>query len=112
MRRAATPARGRCLVLGAALCLALVLAACSEETGYVEIKVAPGFVIPPLMLGSSRIDPSKSSAVLRERVGPATLAYERDGRMIAFCEVDVRRNRIVTVAITAIGRDPRCKTQG
>ncbi|MEA3022551.1 MAG: hypothetical protein QOK01_1403 [Alphaproteobacteria bacterium] len=99
------------MVLG--LGLALGLAACTQESGYVEIKVAPGFTVPPLMLGSSRVDIAKrGSAILRERVGPATLAFEREGRMISFCEFDVRRNRIVTVAITAVGRDPRCKLQG
>jgi hypothetical protein len=93
--------------------LALALAACTQETGYVEIKVAPGFVVPPLMLGPSRVDVAKNGgAILRERIGPATLAFERDGRMISFCEFDVRRNRIVSIAITAIGRDPRCKVQG
>jgi hypothetical protein len=91
----------------------LALAACKEDTGYVEIKVAPGFVVPPLVLGSARVDTAKSgSAVLRQRVGTATLAFERDGRAISFCEFDVRKNRIVTVAVSAIGRDPRCKVQG
>ena len=91
----------------------LALAACKEETGYVEIKVAPGFVVPPLMLGATRVDTAKSgSAVLRARVGAAKLEYERDGRRVSFCEFDVRKNRIVTVAVSAIGRDPRCKVQG
>lgn len=99
--------------LGLGLGLGLVLTACTGETGYVEIKVVPGFVVPPLMLGDARVDTARrGSAVLRQPVGPATLAFERDGRMVSFCEFDVRRNRIVTVAITAIGRDPRCKVQG
>ena len=89
------------------------LAACKEETGYVEIKVAPGFVVPPLVLGSARVDTAKGgSTVLRERVGAARLEYERDGRRVAFCEFDVRKNRIVTVAVSAMGRDPRCKVEG
>jgi hypothetical protein len=101
------------LAATALLVLGLGMAACTEDSGYVEIKVAPGFVVPPLMIGSSRVDiPKRGSAILRQRVGPATLAFEREGRIISFCEVDVRRNRIVTVAITAVGRDPRCKLQG
>jgi hypothetical protein len=91
----------------------LGLAACTDDVGYVEVKVAPGFIVPPLVLGSSRIDTAKSgSAVLRQRVGIATLEFERDGRLISLCEFDVRKNRIVTVAVSAIGRDPRCKVQG
>ena len=50
--------------------------------------------------------------MLRERVGAARLEFERDGRRIPLCEFDVRKDRIVTVAVSAIGRDPRCKVQG
>lgn len=91
----------------------LALAACKEDTGYVEVKVAPGFIVPPLVLGASRVDTSKGgSTVLREKVGAAKLEYERDGRRVPFCEFDVRKNRIVTVAVSAFGRDPRCKVEG
>ncbi len=93
--------------------LALALTHCNEDTGYVEIKVAPGFVVPPLVLGTARIDTARSqSTVLRERVGPATLAYERHGERVPFCQFAVRKDRIVTIAITTFGRDPRCKVQG
>jgi len=91
----------------------LALAGCQEDTGYVEIKVTPGFVVPPLVLGPSRVDTAKGgSTVLREKVGAAKLEYERDGRRVPFCEFDVRKNRIVTVAVSAFGRDPRCKVEG
>ena len=91
----------------------LDVAGCQEDTGYVEIKVAPGFIVPPLVLGASRVDTTKGgSTVLREKVGAAKLEYERDGRRIPFCEFDVRKNRIVTVAVSAFGRDPRCKVEG
>jgi hypothetical protein len=93
---------------GCALALAGVLAGCGDDFGYVEVKVAPGYVVPPLALGAARIDTARGS-VLRERVGTATLAFERDGRMVSFCEFDVRKNRIVTVAVSAFGREPRCK---
>jgi hypothetical protein len=93
--------------------LLLALAACKEDTGYVEIKVAPGFVVPPLVLGAARVDTTKAGGtVLREKVGAAKLEYERDGRRVAFCEFDVRKNRIVTIAVSAFGRDPRCKVEG
>ena len=96
-------------VLGA---LGLGLSACTDEVGYVEIKVAPGYSLPPLLLGTSRIDPARSNTtVLRERVGAVKLEFERDGRRTAFCEFAVRKDRIVTVAITALGREPRCKVE-
>jgi hypothetical protein len=85
----------------------------SEDVGYVEIRVAPGFVVPPLALGAAHIDTKKTqSTVLRERVGPATLTYERYGERVPFCEFAVRKDRIVTIAVAAFGRDPRCKVQG
>jgi hypothetical protein len=91
----------------------LALAACAEDTGYVEIKVAPGIIVPPLVLGASRVDPAKAaSTVLRQKVGAARLEYERDGRRVPFCDFVVRKNRIVTVAVSALGRDPRCKVEG
>ena len=103
-------------LLRLAACVSIVglaLAACQEETGYVEIKVTPGFVVPPLVLGASRVDTTKAgSTVLREKVGAAKLEYERDGRRVPFCEFDVRKNRIVTVAVSVSGRDPRCKVEG
>jgi hypothetical protein len=91
----------------------LALAACKEDTGYVEIKVAPGFIVPPLVLRAARVDTTKAgSTVLREKVGAAKLEYERDGRRVPFCDFEVRKNRIVTVAVSAFGRDPRCKVEG
>jgi hypothetical protein len=103
----------RVLCAACAPVILLALAACKEDTGYVEIKVAPGFIVPPMVLGAARVDTSKGgSTVLREKVGAAKLEYERDGRRVPFCEFDVRKNRIVTVAVTAYGRDPRCKVEG
>ncbi len=91
----------------------LALAACKEDPGYVEIKVTPGFIVPPLVLGASRVDTTRAgSTVLREKVGTARLEYERDGRRVPFCEFDVRKDRIVTIAVSAFGRDPRCKVEG
>jgi hypothetical protein len=93
--------------------MALALTHCNQDTGYVAIKVVPGFVVPPLVLGTTRVDTTKSDGtVLRERVGPATLAYERYGERVPFCQFAVRKNRIVTIAVSAFGRDPRCKVEG
>jgi hypothetical protein len=96
----------------AGVALALTLAGCGDDVGYVEIKVVPGYILPPLLLGTSRIDPAHNgSSVLREPVGSAKLEFERDGRRVPFCDFDVRKDRIVTVAVSALGRDPRCKVE-
>ncbi|HLH89396.1 MAG TPA: hypothetical protein VKX28_13170 [Xanthobacteraceae bacterium] len=93
--------------------MALALTHCTPDTGYVQIKVMPGFIVPPLVLGTTRIDMSRSDGtVLRERVGPATLAYERYGERVPFCQFAIRKDRIVTIAVSAFGRDPRCKVEG
>jgi hypothetical protein len=93
--------------------LALALAGCGDDVGYVEIKVVPGYILPPLLLGASRIDPGRTgSTVLREPVGAAKLEFERDGRRVPFCDFAVRKDRIITVAVSALGRDPRCKVEG
>ena len=106
-------AKRRLVRAACAPAILLALAACKQDTGYVEIKVTPGFILPPLVLGAARIDPVKAaSTVLREKVGAARLEYERDGRRVPFCDFEVRKNRIVTVAVSAYGRDPRCKVEG
>ena len=65
--------------------LLLALAACQEDTGYVEIKVTPGFVVPALVLGASRIDTSRAaSTVLRDAYAETTRDVEGlDYRTIA-----------------------------
>ena len=97
----------------AGVAVALALAGCGDNVGYVEIKVVPGYILlPPLLLGASRIDPAHNgSTVLREPVGAAKLEFERDGRRVSFCDFDVRKNRIITVAVSALGRDPRCRVE-
>ena len=73
----------RLLGLVGAPAMLLAFAACKEDTGYVEIKVAPGFVVPPLVLGASRVDTTKSGRVgfvsefhrIRQ---PAAAANKRD----------------------------------
>jgi hypothetical protein len=98
---------------GVALALASSLAGCGDDVGYVEVKVAPGYLLPPLFLGAARIDPARNaSTVLREPVGAAKLEFERDGRRVPFCEFAVRKDRIITVAVSALGRDPRCRVEG
>ncbi len=97
----------------AALLAALVVAACNPSgTGYVEIKAPPGLPLPVLHLDSNKIETIRGGvAVLSQKAGPAKLQYERDGRLVAFCELTVRRDRIVTVTVSALGREPRCRVQ-
>jgi len=97
--------------LALAVLIILGLAAClPEASGYVEIKVLPGFRLPPLALGADKISALKDgTAILRQPVGQAALQFERNGELIPFCRFDVKKDRIVTVTVSAFGRAPRCK---
>jgi hypothetical protein len=97
----------------AALLLAIGLASCkAADTGYVELKLAPGFTIPSLHLETTKIEPLRGgTAVLSHKTGPTKLQYEREGRLIPICEINVRKNRIVTVTVSTFAREPRCKIE-
>ena len=48
---------------------------------------------------------------LRQPIGEAALQFERDGELVSFCRFKVKKDRIVTVTVTAFGRRPRCKVR-
>jgi hypothetical protein len=101
-------------LLAAALSLG-GLAGCNDankvETGLIEIKVVPGIILPPLFIDQERFEirPDSPSTILRHPVGQASLQFERDGRMTSFCRVEIKKNRIIGITLSATGRDPSCK---
>jgi hypothetical protein len=97
--------------MAVALCLSLPLEACSNDTGYVEIKTGPlpSAAQPSLYLDTTRVEPRKGAAVLRRAVGTARLQIAAGGQMILLCEIAVRKNRITTVAVSLFDRPPRCQ---
>jgi hypothetical protein len=98
--------------LGAAAIALSVVACLPEQTGYVEIRTSPGFRLPPLSLESTKVDPKNDGVtVLRQRVGPARLQYAQGNDLVAFCDFNVRKDRIVTVTVSGFGKEPRCKVQ-
>ena len=99
------------IILAAAVALG-VTGCFEEETGYVEIRVSPGFRLPPLALDSTKIDGLKDGVtVLRQPVGPARLRYAQGNELIAFCDFNIRKDRIVTITVSGFGREPRCKVR-
>jgi hypothetical protein len=92
----------------------LALAACNMpgDVGYVEIKTSPSSrATPALYLDQTRLEPFKKGvAVLRQRTGTAKLAINGAGGQVAvLCEIVVKKNRITSVTVSGLDRQPRCQ---
>jgi hypothetical protein len=91
----------------------LALTACDfgGGFGYVEIKSVPASPSVSLYLDSVRLEPIRSgNAVLRQKVGTIKLQADSDGGQLAvLCNIEVRKNRITTVTVSMVSRQPRCQ---
>jgi hypothetical protein len=92
---------------------ALLLASCSgdEGAGYIEIKTVPASAAVVLYIDSVKLDPMRNgNALLRQRAGTAKLQANGDGTNLSvLCNVEVKKNRITTVTVSAITRQLRCQ---
>jgi len=98
--------------LPAVLLTAVALASCGDSgAGYIEIKSAPPSAAIPLYLDSVKLEPLRNgNALLRQKVGVSKLQTDGDGGYLAvLCSIDVRKNRITSVTISALARQPRCQ---
>jgi hypothetical protein len=90
-----------------------VLAACDlgGGFGYVEIKSTPAAPPVALYLDSVKLEPIRNgNAVLRQKVGTVKLQADGDGGQLAvLCNIEVRKNRITTVTVSLVTRQPRCQ---
>jgi hypothetical protein len=99
--------------------LALALAACEDDVGEVAVRVASGYAMPVLAVGPDKFLASDgerfkakddgSATILREPPGPTRLRYERGGELVTVCSFNVKKNRVVTVTLRAVGRELRCE---
>jgi hypothetical protein len=89
------------------------LAACAPQgSGYVEVRIMPGFVLSSLYLDAAKLDAIKNGVtIVRQHVGKASLRLERNGEFVRICDFEVRQNRIVTVTVSALERVPSCDVQ-
>jgi hypothetical protein len=91
----------------------LALAACDfgGGFGYVEIKSTPATPSVALYLDSVKLEPIRNgNAVLRQKVGTIKLQADGDGGQLAvLCNIEVRKNRITTVTVSLVTRQPRCQ---
>ena len=100
-------------LLAAPAIAALALISCDVgDVGYVEIKAVPGTATLALYLDQARLEPVRNgTAVLRQRVGTVKLEADIDGagHMAFLCSIEVKKNRVTTVTVSAVGRPPRCQ---
>jgi hypothetical protein len=81
-------------------------------TGYVEIKAIPPSASIPLYLDQVKLDPLRNgNAVLRQKVGTMKLMTDIDGagHMAFLCNIEVKKNRITSVTVSVMSRQPRCQ---
>jgi hypothetical protein len=90
---------------------ALLSAACEPDTGFVEVKIMPGYTLPTLAIDKQPLALKSGAVILRRKVGPAKLEAERSGNHFPFCDFAVRKNRITTVSVYATGRELHCNVQ-
>jgi len=89
----------------------MAVGACSNDTGYVEIRTSPASLsaLPSLYLGTEKVEPRNGASVLRQPVGTMQLQSDAGGQMTLLCDVVVRKNRITTVTVSLVDRPPRCQ---
>ena len=89
------------------------LTSCNLDNGvgYIEIKSAPPSTAVPLYLDSVKLEPLRNgNALLRQKVGTSKLQTDGDGGYLAvLCTIDVKKNRITSVTVSAASRQPRCQ---
>lgn len=94
---------------------ALSLAGCNpnKDTGYVEIKAVSAFAPPPdLYLDEVKLDPLRNNAaVIRKAAGAAKLQWFKSDVFYPLCSFDVRKNRVVTLTLSAADRKLKCEVQ-
>ena len=102
------PARA---LAGALLALSLISCGRDNGVGYVEIKALPPSAALALYMDSIKLAPMHNgNALLRQRVGTSKLQSEVDGgQLLVLCNVEVKKNRITSVTVSSVGRQPRCQ---
>jgi hypothetical protein len=97
---------------GALATLALTSCNIDRGAGYVEIKAVPPTAAVPLYLDQVKLDPLRNgNAVLRQKVGTAKLEADVDGagHLALLCNIEVKKNRITSVTVSVVSRQPRCQ---
>jgi hypothetical protein len=96
---------------GTLLVLGLTSCNIDDGAGSVEIKAVPPSATVPLYLDAVKLEPLRNgNAVLREKVGMRKLQADTDGGHLSFlCNIEVKKNRITSVTVSVMSRQPRCQ---
>lgn len=109
----------RLFALGGALLLGIQPGSClkQEETGFVEVKRQ----FAQASTGVYRLNGEDiaglngtagvTSVVMKQKTGPITMEFHRDGRIYTLCDFPLARNRIVTVTLFLDNREIRCRVE-
>jgi hypothetical protein len=108
--------RRSCLVILAGLCVLFGLSGCDwkDQTGFVEIRKGVSFTADDhLILNSKEIAniAQKDHAIIQEHVGTASLELKRGEKSQKLCDIEIRKDRVVTVTITYVNPSMRCAVQ-
>ena len=96
---------------GTLLVLGLTSCNVDDGAGYVEIKAVPPSASIPLYLDQAKLEPLRNgNAVLRQKVGVTKLQADANGGQLSFlCNIEVKKNRITSVTVSVMSRQPRCQ---
>ena len=105
-----------CLVILAGLWVLIGLSGCDwkDQTGFVEIRKGVSFTADDhLILNSTEIAniAQKDHVIIQEHVGTASLQLRRGEKSQKLCDVEIRKDRVVTVTITYLNASMRCTVQ-
>jgi hypothetical protein len=87
-----------------------------DETGFVEIRKSGVLNLAAddlLLLNTTQIAnlAQKDHLIIQQPVGAASLQLKRGERSLKLCDIEVKKNRVVTVTVTSVNMILRCAIQ-
>jgi hypothetical protein len=100
----------------AGICILVGMGGCDwkDEKGFVEIKRSANLTSDDLLLLNDTELANlaqKDRLIIQERVGKASLQLKRGEKSQKLGDVDIRKDRVVTVTLTYVNASVRCTVQ-
>jgi hypothetical protein len=110
--------RSTVLVIVVGVCILVGIGGCDwkEETGFVEIRRSGVLNLggdDQLVFNSTEIAnlAQKDHMIIQEPVGAASIQIKRGDKSQKLCDLEVKKNRVVTVTLTSVNTIIRCSVQ-
>jgi hypothetical protein len=110
--------RSTALAIVAGACILAGIGGCDwkEDTGFVEIRRVGILNLggdDQLVFNSTEIAnlAQKDHIIIQEPVGAANLQLKRGEKVQKLCDLEVRKNRVVTLILTSVNTIMRCSVQ-